>query len=471
MSTIKVNYDALQKTAADLTDESRRIFKLALEMERIMTKIPMKCTSQSLAKLKMARQCVGVTAASAKLMKFAAALEQIGNIYKDADHRILIGGDILSYAKYLAENAQDEFSEDDIRRAEKTLDELDDVVINKDITEEDREKIRAFNELYEKLHPDEAEKLRNFFDGAPDDIKDHIDCIKYIAYNSEGDAHDLFFKYIDQCEVKDWNYTGGTLYYSPKDKGVYINFSPDNTLEDRVSPYNTFFHEIGHNIDDAMVGGDNDQYYYTFSDDALSDGKFFDVLRKDVEDNFKKSVRNYSKYEATYGFYNDEYGRIDSKGQQNIVDALMGRKDPTTLNPREFYAYNNIYEDYTGYRKNYIFGFDNRTSEYDNRKLQLWGDDYGNGDRCQITDIYVGTVENNAIHGAGHGIYVDEANQKYYWYDRNGNPTHMQNSEFFAEYFAYNMTKDPDMETARQYFPEAYKTLDDGIHKHLKENK
>lgn len=42
MSTIKVNYDALQKTAADLTGESRRIFKLALEMERIMTKIPMK---------------------------------------------------------------------------------------------------------------------------------------------------------------------------------------------------------------------------------------------------------------------------------------------------------------------------------------------------------------------------------------------------------------------------------------------
>lgn len=471
MSTIKVNYDALQKTAVDLGSESKKVFKLALEIERVMTKIPMKCTSQSLAKLKMARQCVGVTAVSVKLANFATILEQIGNVYKDADYRISVGGDDpYSYAKYLLENSNGELSEDDIRRLKDSMNDFSDVTINKDITDEDRQKIRTFNDLYEKLNPEEAEKFKVFFDGAPDDIKDHIDCIKYIAYNSEGDAHDLFFKYIDQCEVKDWNYTGGVLYYSPKDKGVYINFNADNTLEDGVGPYNTFFHEIGHNIDDLMAGGDNDQYAYIFSDDILANGDFFDVIKKDVENNFKKAVRDYSKYEATYGFYNDEYGRISSKGQQNIVDALMGRKDPTALNPREFYAYNNIYEDYTGYKKNYFSGNDQKTSEYGNRELQLWGDDYGNGDRCQITDIYVGTVENNAIHGDGHGIYVDPVDQKFYWYDQNGNPTHMQNSEFFAEYFAYKMTNDPDMKTAEKYFPESYKVMDKGIKNFLRNN-
>lgn len=72
----------------------------------------------------MARQCVGVTAASAKLMKFAATLEQIENIYKDADHRILIGGDILSYAKYLAENASEKLSDDDLRRMRKIMEDI-----------------------------------------------------------------------------------------------------------------------------------------------------------------------------------------------------------------------------------------------------------------------------------------------------------------------------------------------------------
>ena len=56
MATIKANYDAMQQTSNELSDESKRIFRLALDIERIMTKIPMKCTSQSLAKLKMARQ-------------------------------------------------------------------------------------------------------------------------------------------------------------------------------------------------------------------------------------------------------------------------------------------------------------------------------------------------------------------------------------------------------------------------------
>lgn len=467
MATIKANYDAMQQTSNELSDESKRIFRLALDIERIMTKIPMKCTSQSLAKLKMARQCIGVTAVSAKLMKFAVTLEEIKNDYKDADHRVLVGGDIEAYAKYLADNANGELSEDDIRRIKKTLDELDDVTINKDITEEDREKIRAFNDLYEKTHPEEAKKLKDFFDGAPDNIKDHIDCIKYIAYNSEGDAHDLFFKYIDQCKVIDWNYSGGICRYNSSNRGVYINFTPENTLEGGVDAYNTFFHEIGHNIDDLMANGYNDQCDM-FSQTVLADGKFHDVLYKDVENNFKEAVLDYSKYEATFGFYNDDFGRIDSKGQQKIVDVLMGRKDSSTLNYREFYAYNNIYEDYTGYKKGYISG-DFTKSNYDERIFQ-WGDEYGNGDRAQITDIYVGTVENNSLVGAGHGIYVDAVEQKYYWHDANGNPTYKQNSEFFAEYFAYKMTKDPDMETAKKYFPEAYKTMDDGINKFLREH-
>lgn len=185
MSTIKVNYDALQKTASDLTDESRRIFKLALEMERIMTKIPMKCTSQSLAKLKMARQCIGVTTASAKLMRFGVMLEEIGNLYKDADHRILIGGDTLSYAKHLIENAQGELSEDDLRRLRKAMEEIDDVSIHGGMTKEELDKIKLYNEMFEKAYPQEAERINNLAGGDNNNHYSENEILaKYLLYKN-----------------------------------------------------------------------------------------------------------------------------------------------------------------------------------------------------------------------------------------------------------------------------------------------
>lgn len=184
MATIKVNYDALQHTATDLSDESKRIFKLALEIERTMTKIPMKTTSQSLAKLKMARQCIGLTSASAKLMKFAVNLGEIGNVYKDADHRILVGGDDLEYAKYLNNNANGELSEDDVRRIKKTLNELCKDSFNDTLTNDEIEKIKLYNSLYEKAYPEEAERINKLSEGYTDNYyKENEDLLKYFLYS------------------------------------------------------------------------------------------------------------------------------------------------------------------------------------------------------------------------------------------------------------------------------------------------
>lgn len=183
MATIKANYDAMQQTSNDLSDESKRIFRLALDIERIMSKIPMKCTSQSLAKLKMARQCIGITAVSAKLMKFAVTLEQIKNSYKDADHRVLVGGDIEAYAKYLADNANGELSEDDVRRIKKAMDELDETKIHSGMTDDEKEKIKLYNSMFEKAYPKEAERINRLAEEYKNNhFSENEDLAKYFLY-------------------------------------------------------------------------------------------------------------------------------------------------------------------------------------------------------------------------------------------------------------------------------------------------
>ena len=227
MATIKANYDAIQQTSNDLSDESKRIFRLALDIERIMTKIPMKCTSQSLAKLKMARQCIGVTAVSAKLMKFAVTLEQIKNSYKDADHRVLVGGDIHEYAKYLNDNANGELSEDDVRRIKNTLKEFGETVNDK-ITN-----IKEYFSHYWNIHTEtnfskmSDEDLRSYFNDLSKRINENglsnDDAIRLKAlYNhlSKGSFGDkkLYFdvyamvnaedsKHIDEC-INSKGYSG-----------------------------------------------------------------------------------------------------------------------------------------------------------------------------------------------------------------------------------------------------------------------
>lgn len=185
MATIKANYDAMQQTSNELSNESKRIFRLALDIERIMTKIPMKCTSQSLAKLKMARQCIGLTTVSAKLMKFAVNLEEIKNSYKDADHRVLVSGSDSDYAKYLNDNAQGELSKDDVRRIKKAMDELDETKIHSGMTDDEMEKIKLYNSMFEKAYPKEAERINKLAESYKGNhFNERKDLVKYFLYKN-----------------------------------------------------------------------------------------------------------------------------------------------------------------------------------------------------------------------------------------------------------------------------------------------
>lgn len=415
--------------------------------------------------------------------KVKSFLDHYTEIYDEIDFTKLSDSELRGYYSNLNELRESgNMTSDDEIRLQALLDYLSGVEVKPGMPEHDKMRIELYNQLYEKIHIDDAEAINTFFQGSAYKengeleygiTEDDIAYIKYIAYKSTSPCHDVFFDNIANCHVESWFHTkdngygdlvsAGSYYkIAPgvneetgayEKSGVYLNFKlGEDGLNNPRGAYNTFFHEIGHNIDDLLVGGyDYDasrSYVGVYTTDVLSSGSFYDVIYGDVENNFKKSISHYSDYEA--------YVSIDSSGQAKILDVLMGRADRNSLNPRLDFAYRKIYEDYTGKWKGVFSGVNWEGNE---------GGSLEGVQHDQVSDI-TGGITNNTTKG-DYGHMSDG-----YWYSGKnsgdiigGNVPNsgLQEMEFFAEYFAYEMTGDRDETYARKYLPNSYKVMDEAM--------
>lgn len=357
----------------------------------------------------------------------------------------------------------DQLTEEDKARIQKYIDYLKDkFVVDGNLSEEEK----RFIALYEKIHPDEQKAMDKFFDKSSGDGINENDKfnIKYIAYTSEGDCHTIFFEYIDRCRVDTWCYTKdgkpGTSHYNSQDRAVRLNLhdGKDGVANPRGA-YNTVFHEIGHNIDDAMREGE-----VSFSNSGDFGKELWRLINSDVECRFSSWIDNVDN--------NSDWINLKQEDKDKILDVLMGRKSYMTLNP-------------------YLLGI------ADGIKLSYYNS-YNGYDYEQITDV-TGGITNDYMHDSlgirgqsGHDdVWFWKDSYWYYKADENGKPIldkdgnyipikcgeatenklsgGAQNSEFFAEYFAYEMTGDKDEIAARNYFSESYKAMDEAIAKKAEE--
>lgn len=402
------------------------------------------------------------------------AIGHAWNVYNETDYSSLSDEELEKLCDdYIKLLESGELSSDDNIRLQSFLNYLASTEISPSISDSDKKKVEFFNSLYEKIHTEDAKKINSFFnDSAYNEdgtLKDgvsegDINNIKYIAYKSKSPCHEVFFDNIAECHVESWNHDGS--YYrcvagknndtgADEARGVYLNFETGNDgIDNPRGAYNTFFHEIGHNQDDLLVGGyDADvskNYVGINSTDVVASGKLYDVIYQDVENNFREAISSYSSSEAMIS--------IDSTGQAKILDVLMGRADRNTLNPRLDFAYRKIYEDYTGKWKGIFTG-----KIYEGNEI---GSLEGAG-RDQVSDITGGITNNVTIGTYGH-------DSDGYWYsgknsgdivDGNISASGHQEMEFFAEYFAYEMTNDSHENYARRYFPNSYSAMDDSMKK------
>lgn len=81
-----------------------------------------------------------------------------------------------------------------------------------------------------------------------------------LNFTPETDAKDLFYEYKDRVKVTDANCQDGA-YFSPTDGGIHVNASKVQQGDNLHVPYQTVFHEFGHNIDSlASSKGYGDNY-------------------------------------------------------------------------------------------------------------------------------------------------------------------------------------------------------------------
>ena len=81
------------------------------------------------------------------------------------------------------------------------------------------------------------------------------DCVNametMLNFTKEEDAKDLFYKFQDKLKVIETNLTNDGAYYSRDDGGIHINAANIQQGDNLHVPYQTVFHEFGHNIDNV----------------------------------------------------------------------------------------------------------------------------------------------------------------------------------------------------------------------------
>lgn len=287
----------------------------------------------------------------------------------------------------------------------------------------------AYITSYENGHPEIKEKLDRVFSD-PDFTASEIRDIKFLIYNAPEPYRSIYIEHIDDFQVvvfdigdKDGDKNEGSLFDSFNNK-IYLIDSDETFFNNARGPYNTFFHESGHAIDDFEKAFGAKSTHYTYNGKSLNDWVADDV-------------RNHMS-----GYIDDTYPHLTDSQKQAIMRSLNLTDDAA-------YAYGGD-EDLDKVLKQY------RREIVSHMSFELAGEE-----NEAASDVY-GGITNNAIIGSyGHTKEPNEKGWHFtYWY-LFGKPTNNQTSELWAEFFAAKMTHDEDaLVSIKEHFPNAYDAME-----------
>lgn len=319
-----------------------------------------------------------------------------------------------------------------------------------------KEDIGLVIEYYEYMKPKDAKNMNNLLSGLAKDknskYQEDIRNIKFIAYTAQEPYRSLFFKYAKDLKIGDYNYhennsSGKEMaqHYNRQSKKLYVRFyqkDPYNKNNDgRYDPrgaYVTFFHEVGHAIDDLSLDDDKFLFItknYNFTTVNADGPTVLQAAEKDVKANIKNSILEY----------------IEDKGYEGLgIDADEIVKSIMTYN-------------FSGYDKKLVQHeiYDAVTQEYKN-KFSMSGTNatiY-----CGISDVYGGFTDNKL-----NGTYQHDNSKKdgsTYWNNLKANNkyTGSQAKELWAEVFSRYMTSNEEsIRELEAYFPTAMQLMNEQL--------
>lgn len=284
-----------------------------------------------------------------------------------------------------------------------------------------------------------------------------IDRTIYAADNTVGE---LYYEMSPYLVIKNSDYSETTLggmgmanHYFPLENGIMYDLDEDQNNE--CGAYQTFFHEMGHMMDNIIPEVISDQDVNNTHWAMISNGsyggygqEFYDNLIGDVE------------------YYRTHYNEINGTNYatQEEIDQAIASDLRTT-----YYTLDEISDLYSGITRFGICGgYWHRyaLARDENDKPIMYTDE---GDKIST---WINNVANATIAGmiklrTGRDVNVDVVDVNFpgisYWlYDENNNPNMtMLNMEAFAHFSEMSvMQGTDDMDGLQTYFPNAYATYE-----------
>lgn len=261
-----------------------------------------------------------------------------------------------------------------------------------------------------------------------DDFVDGMETV--LNFTEEEDVRDLFYKYAEDLKVIDTNLRGGAFFRS-SDGGIHINASKVSKGDDLHLPYQTIFHEFGHNID-WLANGRNSS---NFISNSYYNGKLIDTIKQDWK-NFKWEVFVDNK---SYG--DERYLRTVLRSMDTKKGAL---KDLTRQHRNGEITTTEMLSRLTETQRNKLMkeiGF------YDSDVVKLLSQEKMDmSTRGNISDVIEGCTHISYPLGVGHGkAYHDSSSTA---------------KEFFAEVIDSKATNPKSLAQMRRVFPNAVKVVE-----------
>lgn len=367
---------------------------------------------------------------SGALKEASDAIGHVWNVYTETDYSSLSDEELRKLCnKYVEMLKSGELSTDDRTRLQSLLNYLGNVEITSNMSESDRNKVELFNLVYEKMqgHEDEAEKMNAFFDrsSAPFGFTDdEISDIKYLSYKSDEPYHTLLFSYIDEVRVEDFNGSNPAWYLGMNDdsngcgyhigKGT-ISLGRDHDW-DTFGKYHSFFEEVGHAIDDAIVNGMDDQLFSESNLNALNA-----AIQSDVTDGIQMVKEEIVVNKVHMQL--ESHACSEFCDEEKIVSVILGQSSGITLNTFELLILANSVECIKNNKTCYNTAYDT----YGAYLGKDWGHEWS-------------------------GEYDKE----------------LMYTELFSEYIANGVTSSTEEKISREYLPKTYAVLDEMVAEHLK---
>ena len=248
--------------------------------------------------------------------------------------------------------------------------------------------------------------------------KKHLNAMEQQLKNSPQNIKDVWNDCSSGFRTRNPSYRGKKAYYSKTEDAVTLNINDTSKGNEFSKPYQTAFHEYGHNADYVLNRkyGDGDRYK-AFSE-TYKNGVFGKTLREEatkaIDDFAETLVEKVDADEIRKGFEDwVKSGLMTLEDVENEVNmALLKSQKPERKVVEKMFC------------------------EKINKELELF-------ERSDISDMFEPVMETSYPFGFGHG--------RKYWQLRDSG------KEGFAEMFSASVSNPESLKQIKKFFPKSYK--------------